>query len=204
MTYPCGNQSFFFLSTASAATAASRAATVTVEPVWPVCGGLPWGPVLVVLLVLFVFVEPFVEELTLLDWLPEVFLVVVEPLVSWVPEVPFVEALEPEDETGFTEEDEGLEALCDCFVLCFGVETLPDCWDCCDWFEETCPVGSDWNEETGIETVALSGGVFQNKLLLAISEERLSKSGLRVLRHSLIAPNDGGLSTGQVLAGLSF
>ena len=60
------------------------------------------------------------------------------------------------------------------------------------------------SEETGIETVALSGGVFQNKLLLAISEERLSKSGLRVLRHSLIAPNDGGLSTGQVLAGLSF
>ena len=58
--------------------------------------------------------------------------------------------------------------------------------------------------ETGIETVALSGGVFQNKLLLALTEERLKQEGLEVLRHSLIAPNDGGISTGQALAGLKF
>ena len=104
MTYPRGNQSFFFLSTASAATAASKAATVTVEPVCPVCGGLPLGPVPVVPSVFF---EPFVIELSL----PEVFLVVVEPFESSVPDVPFVEALEPDEEAGFTEEDEGLEVL---------------------------------------------------------------------------------------------
>jgi hydrogenase maturation protein HypF len=58
--------------------------------------------------------------------------------------------------------------------------------------------------ETGIKTVALSGGVFQNKLLLALAEERLKEEGLKVLCHSLIAPNDGGISTGQALIGLSF
>ena len=56
---------------------------------------------------LSVFFEPFVIELSL----PEVFLVVVEPFESSVPDVPFVEALEPDEEAGFTEEDEGLEAL---------------------------------------------------------------------------------------------
>ena len=58
--------------------------------------------------------------------------------------------------------------------------------------------------ETGIKTVALSGGVFQNKLLLVLAEERLKEERLKVLRHSLIAPNDGGISTGQALMGLSF
>ncbi len=46
--------------------------------------------------------------------------------------------------------------------------------------------------------VALSGGVFQNKLLLTTLCDRLSKMELKVLTHSQVAPNDGGLSLGQV------
>ena len=58
-------------------------------------------------------------------------------------------------------------------------------------------------DETGIGTVALSGGVFQNKLLLGLVEERLQREGIRVLRHSLIPPNDGGICVGQVLGALN-
>ena len=56
--------------------------------------------------------------------------------------------------------------------------------------------------ETGIKTAALSGGVFQNTLLLELVERMLFGSGIRVLRHSLIPPNDGGICVGQALAGL--
>ncbi len=56
--------------------------------------------------------------------------------------------------------------------------------------------------ETGIRAVALSGGVFQNKLLLRLADDMLSCEGIRVLKHSLIPPNDGGICVGQALAGL--
>lgn len=56
--------------------------------------------------------------------------------------------------------------------------------------------------ETGIDTCALSGGVFQNRLLTEICAERLRKSGFRVLLHSLIPPNDGGISLGQAVAAM--
>ena len=59
-----------------------------------------------------------------------------------------------------------------------------------------------YSDETGIKTAALSGGVFQNKLLLGLVDEGLTASGITVLRHSLIAPNDGGICVGQALAGL--
>ena len=59
-----------------------------------------------------------------------------------------------------------------------------------------------YSEQTGIKTAALSGGVFQNTLLLAGVEDILTRAGIRVLRHSLIPPNDGGLAVGQALAGL--
>ena len=52
--------------------------------------------------------------------------------------------------------------------------------------------------ETGIETVALSGGVFQNVILLTRLTERLRAAGLRVLTHSRVPPNDAGISLGQV------
>ena len=54
-------------------------------------------------------------------------------------------------------------------------------------------------EKTGISTVALSGGVFQNTLLLQLVENHLREAGFRVLRHRLIPPNDGGLSLGQAV-----
>ncbi|MGC9467197.1 MAG: carbamoyltransferase HypF [Anaerolineae bacterium] len=50
---------------------------------------------------------------------------------------------------------------------------------------------------TGIDTVALSGGVFQNRLLLALTLPKLAQAGFRVLRHQAVPPNDGGISLGQ-------
>lgn len=55
-------------------------------------------------------------------------------------------------------------------------------------------------EETGINTVALSGGVYQNKLLLDYSVTMLEERGFHVLRHHLLPPNDGGISLGQAVA----
>ncbi|MEV4399337.1 carbamoyltransferase HypF [Nonomuraea sp. NPDC049607] len=52
-------------------------------------------------------------------------------------------------------------------------------------------------ERTGLRDVALSGGVFQNVVLLERMETGLREAGLRVLLHSRVPPNDGGLSLGQ-------
>ena len=57
-------------------------------------------------------------------------------------------------------------------------------------------------EETGIDTVALSGGVYQNRLLLDYSVTMLEKRGFHVLRHHLLPPNDGGISLGQAVAAM--
>ena len=46
--------------------------------------------------------------------------------------------------------------------------------------------------------VALTGGVFQNALLCAAVESRLSKE-IRVLRHREVPPGDGGIALGQAL-----
>ncbi|MFI6741719.1 carbamoyltransferase HypF [Nonomuraea sp. NPDC050451] len=51
---------------------------------------------------------------------------------------------------------------------------------------------------TGLTTVALSGGVFQNLLLLRRTVDRLGGAGFRVLTHSGVPANDGGISLGQV------
>jgi hydrogenase maturation protein HypF len=50
---------------------------------------------------------------------------------------------------------------------------------------------------TGLEAVALSGGVFQNLLLLERMVTGLEQRGFRVLVHSRVPPNDGGISLGQ-------
>jgi hydrogenase maturation protein HypF len=50
---------------------------------------------------------------------------------------------------------------------------------------------------TGVDTVALSGGVFHNKRLLEQVTEQLSPLGLRVLTHRLVPAGDGGLALGQ-------
>ncbi len=52
----------------------------------------------------------------------------------------------------------------------------------------------------GPDTVALSGGVFQNRLLVELCESSLEEVGLRVLTHALVPTNDGGLSLGQAMS----
>ncbi len=56
-------------------------------------------------------------------------------------------------------------------------------------------------EETGIDAVVLSGGVLMNALVSTESAARLSAAGLRVYRQTLVPPNDGGISLGQVAIG---
>ncbi len=57
-------------------------------------------------------------------------------------------------------------------------------------------------ERTGIGRAALSGGCFQNMLLLKLCRERLERAGFECLTHSLVPPNDGGIALGQALAGM--
>jgi len=53
------------------------------------------------------------------------------------------------------------------------------------------------NKETGITTVALSGGVWQNKELITKTISLLQKNKFEVLWHSKIPTNDGGIAFGQ-------
>jgi len=54
-------------------------------------------------------------------------------------------------------------------------------------------------ERHGLSAVALSGGVFQNLLLLDQVVSRLAERGFRVLVHSRVPCNDGGISLGQAV-----
>ena len=56
-------------------------------------------------------------------------------------------------------------------------------------------------ESTGLDAVALSGGVFQNKLLVELVLSLLHEQNFTVFRHRQIPPNDGGISLGQVAIG---
>ncbi len=53
-------------------------------------------------------------------------------------------------------------------------------------------------ERTGLNLVALAGGVLQNALVLRGLARRLADLGFEVLTHRLTPPNDGGISLGQV------
>ncbi len=57
-------------------------------------------------------------------------------------------------------------------------------------------------EESGCKTVALSGGCFQNTLLLALTKSGLEEKGFTVLTAHEVPPNDGGISLGQCLKGM--
>jgi len=54
-------------------------------------------------------------------------------------------------------------------------------------------------ERHGLATVALSGGVFQNLLLLGRTVAGLEARGFTVLTHSRVPCNDGGISLGQAV-----
>ena len=58
-------------------------------------------------------------------------------------------------------------------------------------------------EKTGCQTAALSGGVFQNALLLRLTEDGLTAKGFHVLTHQMIPPNDGGIALGQAFYGMN-
>ena len=65
--------------------------------------------------------------------------------------------------------------------------------------EEGCVLA---RQRHGLDTVALSGGVFQNLLVTGRAAARLEARGFRVLLHSRVPCNDGGISLGQaVVAG---
>jgi hydrogenase maturation protein HypF len=58
-------------------------------------------------------------------------------------------------------------------------------------------------EQTGLDVVALGGGVFQNALLVEGAERVLRDRGFTVLRPRLLPPNDGGIALGQLIVGAS-
>jgi hydrogenase maturation protein HypF len=63
--------------------------------------------------------------------------------------------------------------------------------------EATAAVAAKVAGDRGLDTVALSGGVFQNVLLTQAVERPLRRAGLNVLLHHQVPPNDGGISIGQ-------
>lgn len=58
-------------------------------------------------------------------------------------------------------------------------------------------IASSMARQRELSTAVLSGGVFQNRLLLEIVTDQLRQSGLTVLSPSDLPANDGGLSLGQ-------
>jgi hydrogenase maturation protein HypF len=57
----------------------------------------------------------------------------------------------------------------------------------------------------GTDTVVLSGGVFQNELLLSDLKDLLEPAGLRIWTNHVVPANDGGISLGQAaLAALAM
>ena len=57
-------------------------------------------------------------------------------------------------------------------------------------------------EEKGLDTAALTGGCYQNRLLLTLTEDQLREKGFEVLIHHLVPPNDGGIALGQAAAAM--
>ena len=53
----------------------------------------------------------------------------------------------------------------------------------------------------GIDTAALSGGCFQNTLFMRLVKKELEKKNIKVITHSMIPPNDGGIALGQAYYG---
>jgi hydrogenase maturation protein HypF len=64
-------------------------------------------------------------------------------------------------------------------------------------------VARDAGGTTAARTIALSGGVFQNALLLRLALDGLRRSGFEVMTHRRVPPNDGGIALGQLMVGNS-
>jgi hydrogenase maturation protein HypF len=62
-----------------------------------------------------------------------------------------------------------------------------------------CEAALRFRERLGIEMVALSGGCFQNAILLESLSGRLLERGFRVITNRLVPANDGGISFGQAV-----
>ncbi len=67
--------------------------------------------------------------------------------------------------------------------------------------EAVSKVGRELAEIHNLSTLVLNGGVWQNRLLLEATVERLQGVGLKVIAPSLLPANDGGLALGQVIVG---
>ena len=57
-------------------------------------------------------------------------------------------------------------------------------------------------EKTGIEKAALTGGVFQNRLLMEQTLKLLRMSGFEPFYNISVSPNDGGIALGQAYAAI--
>ena len=59
-------------------------------------------------------------------------------------------------------------------------------------------------QQNGCNKVALSGGVFQNRLLLELTDHGLKDQGFEVLKHQFVPPNDGGIALGQAVYAMEY
>ncbi len=57
-------------------------------------------------------------------------------------------------------------------------------------------------DETGLNRVVLSGGVFHNQILLINIIEKLTEHEFLVYQHQQVPPGDGGISLGQAVIGM--